>query len=136
MKRFIDAQEVMYDIALKEIEGGRKQGHWMWYMFPQINGLGFSEISKHYAIKDLTEAAAFLQHPLLGSRMVGICTALHALKSKDAYSIFGSPDDAKSKSSMTLFSMVKNADPVFQRVLDKFFNGLKDLQTLRIVKDA
>ena len=115
MKKFLDAQKTMYDIALKEIKTGGKQGHWMWYIFPQIHGLGFSVLSKHYAIKDLAEAAAFLQHPLLGSRLVSICAALLALESKDAYFIFGSPDDAKLKCSMTLFSLVKNADPVFQR---------------------
>ena len=136
MQRFIDAQETIYAIALAEIKTGNKHGHWMWYIFPQIQGLGFSEMSEQYAIKTLEEAAAFLQHPLLRSRLVEICNALLALESNGAYSIFGSPDDAKLKSSMTLFSLVKNADPVFQRVLDKFFNGLKDLQTLRILKET
>lgn len=105
----------------------------MWYVFPQIQGLGLSEFSKLYGIKDLDEAAIFLQHPLLGSRLVNICTELLALTTNDAHAIFGSPDDAKLKSSMTLFAALKNAPPVFQWVLDKFFNGTKDDKTLRII---
>lgn len=136
MKRFIDAQETKYDIALAEIKSGRKQSHWMWYIFPQIQGLGFSEMSKRYAIKDLAEAEAFLQHPLLGNRLVAICKALLTLESNDAYAIFGSPDEAKLKSSMTLFSSITNSDPVFQQVLDKFFKGVKDPETIQIINGA
>lgn len=133
LERFIDAQKVDYQIALSEIKNGRKRSHWMWYIFPQIQGLGFSELSKLYAIKDLSEAEAFLQHPLLGSRLVGICNELLALEGNDAHAIFGSPDDLKLKSSMTLFSAVNNPNPVFQLVLDKFFNGTNDNQTLQII---
>ncbi|MEO6731909.1 MAG: DUF1810 domain-containing protein [Ferruginibacter sp.] len=136
MKRFIDAQETKYPLALAEIKSGRKQSHWMWYIFPQIQGLGLSDMSKRYAIKDLSEAEAFLEHPLLGSRLIEICTALLALPGNDAYAIFGSPDNAKLKSSMTLFSLVNNTDPVFQQVLDKFFKGVKDLQTIQIINGA
>jgi uncharacterized protein (DUF1810 family) len=133
LKRFIDAQETTYQIALSEVKNGRKQSHWMWYIFPQIQGLGFSETSKRYAINNLNEAEEYLNHPLLGSRLVRICQALLELESNNANKVFGSPDDAKLKSSMTLFSSVQHADPVFQLVLDKFFNGFKDNKTLQII---
>lgn len=133
LKRFIDAQEADYHIALSEVKNGRKQSHWMWYIFPQIQGLGFSETSKFYAIKDIVEAEEFLKHPVLGSRLINICNELLALKSNDANKIFGSPDDVKLKSSMTLFSSLPHAHPVFTLVLEKFFNGTKDSKTLRII---
>jgi uncharacterized protein (DUF1810 family) len=133
LERFTAAQKNHFAIALKEIKEGRKRSHWMWYIFPQVQGLGFSENSKLYAITVLEEAAAFLQHPILGSRLTNICNALLALKTKNAHAIFGSPDDAKLKSSMTLFALVPNADTVFQQVLDQFFDGAKDDKTLRIL---
>ncbi|PSR55537.1 DUF1810 domain-containing protein [Adhaeribacter arboris] len=133
LKRFMDAQEADYSMALAEVKNGRKRSHWMWYIFPQIQGLGFSEISKFYAIQDINEAEAFLKHPILGSRLVLICQELLQLKENNANKIFGSPDDLKLKSSMTLFSLVPDTDPVFQQVLDKFFNGTKDSKTLQIV---
>ena len=133
LKRFIDAQEADYQLALAEIKNGRKQSHWMWYIFPQIQGLGFSETSKFYAIKNINEAEEFLNHAVLGSRLVHICNELLKLKSNDANKIFGSPDDLKLKSSMTLFSSLHNTSPVFQLVLEKFFNGTKDNKTLRII---
>jgi len=133
LKRFIDAQEADYQIALSEVKKGRKQSHWMWYIFPQVQGLGFSETLKFYAIRDINEAEEFLKHPVLGSRLVSICKALLELESNDANRIFGSPDDVKLKSSMTLFALIPNTDPVFQLVLDKFFNGTKDNKTLRLI---
>jgi uncharacterized protein (DUF1810 family) len=133
LKRFIDAQETDYPIALTEVKNGRKQSHWMWYIFPQIDGLGFSETSRYYAIKNLQEAEAFLKDPVLSSRLIGICHELLQLKNKDARSIFGSPDDLKLKSSMTLFAALPNTDPVFQSVIDQFFNGVKDTKTLNII---
>ncbi len=105
----------------------------MWYIFPQIQGLGFSEISKHYAIKDLAEAEAYLKHPVLGSRLIRICTELLGLEDSDANKVFGSPDDLKLKSSMTLFASLPNADAVFQSVLAKFFNGMRDNKTLQLI---
>jgi uncharacterized protein (DUF1810 family) len=135
LKRFIVAQEAGYDIALSEIKSGRKQSHWMWFIFPQIEGLGFSSTSKFYAIKDLNEAKEFLEHPVLGSRLNRICNELLKLDSSDARKIFGSPDDLKLKSSMTLFSLVQNANSVFQLVLEKFFDGVKDQKTLQIISD-
>ncbi|MGN6616253.1 MAG: DUF1810 domain-containing protein, partial [Ilyomonas sp.] len=121
LKRFIDAQETSYQTALSEIKNGRKRSHWMWYIFPQIQGLGFSQTSRYYAIKNLNEAEDFLQHPLLGKRLVEISNELLKLPSGNATSIFGNPDDLKLRSCMTLFAAVPNADPVFQSVLDKYF---------------
>jgi uncharacterized protein (DUF1810 family) len=134
LKRFIDAQETMYPLALSEVINGKKQSHWMWFIFPQVAGLGFSETSRFYAIKDIHEAATFLRHPVLGSRLVNICRELIKLGSNNARLIFGSPDDMKLKSSMTLFSSVEFADPVFNAVLEKFFGGIKDDKTLLIIQ--
>lgn len=133
LQRFLDAQATDYQQALAEIKNGRKRSHWMWYIFPQIQGLGFSETSRYYGIKDAAEATAFLAHPVLGSRLVDICQELLGLQSSDATSIFGSPDDVKLKSSMTLFAALPDANPVFQQVLDKFFSGEKDAKTLQII---
>ena len=133
MKRFLEAQEKNYKAALSEIRDGRKRSHWMWYIFPQIQGLGFSETSKYYAIKDLSEADLYLAHPVLGSRLIEIANALLELSENNATKIFSSPDDMKLKSSMTLFASLKETDPVFQKVLDKFFNGLKDEKTVRLL---
>ena len=136
LERFLEAQRADYATALNEIKRGRKQSHWMWYIFPQIEGLGFSSTSKYYGIKDLQEAEAYANHPVLGSRLVEICNALLALETSDANKIFGSPDDMKLRSSMTLFSQVKDADKVFQNVLNKFFNGTKDDKTLQLLQSA
>jgi len=133
LERFIDAQEASYEIALSEIKSGRKKSHWMWYIFPQVQGLGFSETSKFYAIKDIGEAKAFLEHPILGERLVRICNALLHIESDNAHNIFGSPDDLKLRSSMTLFSSL-NINPVLQKLLEKFFNGMKDDKTLQIIE--
>jgi uncharacterized protein (DUF1810 family) len=133
LERFIDAQGSSYPVALSEIKNGKKQSHWMWFIFPQVEGLGFSATSKYYAIKDIHEAGEFLKHPILGQRLIQISHELLNLESNDAHKIFGSPDDLKLKSSMTLFSLVHNADPVFQLVLDKFFKGSKDSKTLQII---
>jgi len=133
LERFITAQDTNYHIALTEIKQGKKQSHWMWYIFPQIQGLGVSEMTKLYSIKDLDEAQNFLRHPVLGKRLMDICNELLQLKSTDAHAIFGSPDDKKLRSSMTLFARVNNTVPVFQLVLDKFFKGEKDQATVRII---
>jgi len=133
LQRFIDAQEKAYATALSEIKKGRKQSHWMWFIFPQIRGLGFSSTSQYYGIKNIQEASEYLNHELLGQRLVGISIELLAADTGDAHQIFGSPDDLKLKSSMTLFSAVEHADPVFQKVLDKFFNGGKDQLTLQLM---
>ncbi|HZZ74340.1 MAG TPA: DUF1810 domain-containing protein [Puia sp.] len=133
LERFTDAQENTYGTALAEIQQGRKQSHWMWFIFPQIAGLGFSETSRFYALNGLKEAAGFLDDPVLGSRLVNISRELLKLKTNDAHRVFGSPDDLKLKSCMTLFSMVPGADPAFQQVLEKFFHGEKDTKTLQLI---
>ena len=135
LQRFIDAQQSDYETALSEIKRGRKQSHWMWYIFPQIQGLGFSATSKLYAIRNLQEAQAYLNHPLLGKRLKEITDALINLPSNNAHEIFGSPDDVKLRSSMTLFASLPDADPVFESALKKFFKGEKDAKTLSIIKD-
>lgn len=132
LQRFIDAQKTSYDVALSETKTGRKRTHWMWFIFPQIQGLGFSEISKFYALTNLDEAKDFLMHPVLGERLIRICTELLKLEENNPNKIFGNPDDLKLKSSMTLFSSL-NMDPVFDEVLQKFFNGAKDTNTLKII---
>jgi len=133
LQRFLDAQERYFETALSEIRGGRKRSHWMWYIFPQIAGLGFSSTSKFYAVKDKQEADDYLRHPVLGKRLVEISNALLEIEGKTANQIFGSPDDAKLKSSMTLFGALENTDPVFQEVLDKYFDGAKDEKTLKLI---
>lgn len=133
LKRFTNEQEIDYGIALAEIKRGRKQSHWMWYIFPQITGLGISPTSKFYAIKDKREAEDYLAHPVLGARLIEISEALLRIEGKTANQIFGSPDDVKLKSSMTLFNALENSHPVFQKVLDKFFGGAKDLRTLELL---
>ena len=135
LKRFSDLQENDFERALAEIKRGRKQSHWMWYIFPQIAGLGFSETSRFYAVKDRAEAELYLAHPVLGARLVGISEALLEIEGKSANQIFGSPDDVKLKSSMTLFGALKNTNPIFQSVLDEYFNGTNDLRTLRLIGD-
>ena len=135
LDRFLEAQETSYSTALSEIKNGRKQSHWIWYIYPQIAGLGFSEYSKFYAICGLTEASQYLEHPVLGSRLIEISKELLKIEGKSANQIFGSPDDLKVKSCMTLFSAVKNADPVFESVLEKYFDGMKDSKTLQRLKD-
>jgi uncharacterized protein (DUF1810 family) len=133
MERFIEAQQHEYKTALSEIHNGRKLSHWMWYIFPQIAGLGFSETSRYYGLKNLQEAKEYLGHPILGKRLIEISAALLDLDTNDAHAVFGSPDNLKLQSSMTLFSSVDNSDPVFQLVLDKFFNGKKDKHTLALL---
>lgn len=129
---FIDAQKADCQTALAEIKNGRKRSHWMWYIFPQIQGLGFSETAKFYAIIDAQEAADFLAHPVLGPRLLEISQALLALETNDAHRVLGSPDDLKLNSSMTLFAAL-HASPVFQQVLDVFYGGAPDDKTLRIL---
>jgi uncharacterized protein (DUF1810 family) len=133
LKRFLDAQARDYATALTEIKGGRKRSHWMWYIFPQIGGLGYSEMARRYAIADLPEAAAYLAHPTLGPRLIEIAKALLALPGSNANTVMGSPDDLKLRSCMTLFSLVPGADPVFEAVLKKYFDGQKDPATLQLV---
>jgi uncharacterized protein (DUF1810 family) len=135
LKRFIEAQVNSYEQALAEIKSGRKRSHWMWYIFPQYKGLGFSETSQYYSIQNLEEANNFLNHPILGTRLKQISNQLLQLNENNANNVFGSPDDIKLKSSMTLFSVVeKSEENIFKKVLDKFFNGETDNKTLTLIK--
>lgn len=136
LNRFLKPQEQEFKVALSQIKSGRKIGHWMWYIFPQFEGLGFSETSKFYAIQDLEEAREFLNHPILGANLKQICNTLLQLEESNALKIMGSPDDKKLKSSMTLFTVVaKKDETVFQKVLNKYFNGEGDDKTLQLLKE-
>lgn len=135
LDRFLSAQEGVYETALREIRDGRKQGHWMWFIFPQITGLGHTEISRTYAIKSREEAVAYLEHPVLGPRIREISEALLAYEDKSATEILGTPDDLKLRSSMTLFKSVSVANDVFLSVLDRYYGGEEDSQTFRILSE-
>ena len=133
IERFVDAHQRSYSFALSEIRVEYKVSHWMWYIFPQIKGLGRSEIAEYYAIEDLDEAKAYLAKPVLAEHMQKICEALLENESSNAEEVMGWPDDLKLRSSMTLF---KEADPdnaIYQKVLDKFFDGEADEKTLKIL---
>ena len=132
--RFYLAQESKYAIALSEIQAGRKQNHWIWYIFPQIAGLGRSETAQFYALKDVNEAKLFLEDAVLGSRLREITRALLALEELTIYAVMGTPDDMKVKSCMTLFAEIDTQpDAIFQQVLDKYYAGEKDLLTLELM---
>jgi uncharacterized protein (DUF1810 family) len=134
LNRFIVAQEKDFEMAFHEIKSGQKKSHWMWYIFPQFHGLGFSETSKFYAIQNLDEANEYLDHPILGSRLREISNELLCLNENDAYKIFGSPDDSKLKSCMTLFSAIdKTENNIFHRVIEKYFNGELDDTTIKLI---
>ncbi|MEO7717172.1 MAG: DUF1810 domain-containing protein [Capsulimonas sp.] len=131
LERFISAQQAVYGTALTELTKGRKRTHWMWYIFPQFEGLGYSATSKHYAIRSLEEAQAYLDHPVLGARLQQCAEAVLAVEERTASEIFGSPDDVKLQSSMTLFAQADGSGSVFTRVLEKYFDGQTDGETLR-----
>jgi len=133
LTRFLEAQNQTYLKALAELKSGRKQSHWMWFVFPQLKGLGRSSTANFYGIESLAEAEAYLNHPVLGKHLVEISQEL--LKhNKSANEIFGSPDDLKLRSSMTLFAQVGNSDPAFDQVLQKYFDG-PDLRTIQLLKE-
>ena len=136
LNRFVQAQERNYDQALREIRAGRKQSHWMWYIFPQFEGLGFSPTSQRSAIKSIAEAEAYRQHPVLGRRLVECCEAVIGVNGRSANEIFGSPDDVKLWSSATLFAQVSAPGSVFESLLSKFFEGAPDQQTLHLIAGA
>ena len=135
LSRFIKAQETDFERALSEIRSGHKRSHWIWYIFPQIAGLGFSSTAQYYAIKDREEAEDYLKNDLLRERLVEISEALLMLESNDAGDVMGYPDDLKLRSCMTLFQAADPECGTFQAVLDKFFSGRPDEKTLRILKD-
>ena len=126
LQRFVDAQAHTYDQALAELRAGQKRTHWMWFVFPQIAGLGRSGMAQRFAIRDLAEAKAYLSHPLLGRRLVEAARALTALDTEDPTEVFGSVDAMKLHSSMTLFAQAEPEEPVFREVLDHYFGGAPD----------
>jgi uncharacterized protein (DUF1810 family) len=130
LERFVTAQDGIYDQALSELRAGRKTSHWMWFVFPQIAGLGRSPTAQHYAIADLAEARAYLAHPVLGPRLVEASQALLDLGTSDAPGVLGGIDALKLRSSMTLFAHA-GGHPVFRAVLDRFYGGEDDEETVR-----
>ena len=134
LERFVQAQAEVYPRALAELKLGRKRSHWMWFIFPQIDGLGHSSTAKFYAIKSQDEARAYLDHPVLGKRLRECAEALLKIEGKSAAEIFGYPDDLKLRSSMTLFASASAADSVFTRVLDQYFEGEPDQMTLELLQ--
>jgi len=133
LDRFVRAQESDYEQALSEIGGGRKRTHWMWYVFPQIDGLAFSSTSKHYSIKSVGEAKAYLDHPVLGPRLLECAEAVLRVEGRSAREIFGSPDDLKLRSCATLFAYVSPPGSVFDRLLGKYYGGGRDGKTLQLL---
>lgn len=135
LDRFLIAQQTYYRTALEEIRSGRKQSHWMWFIFPQIAGLGHSETARYYAIQDMGEAKAYMEDDTLRNNLIEISEALLEVDSDDAGAVMGWPDNLKLKSSMTLFALAEPECEVFQKVLDKFFGGEMDQRTVEILKE-
>lgn len=133
LERFIDAQKSSYAAALAEIRRGRKSSHWMWYIFPQIAGLGHSSTAQYYSIHDLKEAKEYYAHPVLGARLREISSTLLELRGNDPVAVFGGIDSIKLKSSMTLFDAAAPEDPLFRQVLEKYYGGEKDQLTLSLL---
>ena len=134
LDRFVQAQEGTYAQALSEIRSGRKRSHWMWFVFPQFDGLGLSATSRQYAIKSVAEAEAYLAHAILGPRLLEISTAALNVAGRTALEIFGSPDDMKLRSCATLFATVSPAGSVFDQLLERYFGGERDQRTLRLLE--
>ena len=134
LARFVSAQADSYESALAEIEAGEKTSHWMWFIFPQLNGLGGSSMARRYAIHNLDEAQAYLAHPILGPRLTRCAEATLAVRNRSAHDIFGSPDDLKLRSCATLFSLVSAADSPFHRILAKYYGDRPDVATLELLR--
>ncbi len=133
LERFVSAQSGSYARALNEIRAGRKRSHWIWFVFPQIRGLGLSPTSQHYGISGIDEARAYISHPVLGPRLAECAEALLALKGRTASAIMPYPDDLKLRSSMTLFERVAGPGSVFSRVLEEYYQGHRDERTLELL---
>jgi uncharacterized protein (DUF1810 family) len=131
LARFVDAQGATYPQALQELKAGHKRSHWMWFIFPQFAGLGLSTMAQRYAISGLDEARVYLQHPVLGERLRTCTAAVNTVTDRTAHQVFGSPDDMKFRSSMTLFGRAEPAEPAFRTALDQYFDGQEDQRTLK-----
>jgi uncharacterized protein (DUF1810 family) len=134
LQRFVDAQDGIFERALAELRGGRKRSHWMWFVFPQIAGLGRSEMAHRYAIGSRLEAQEYLRHTILGPRLIESARTVCQLEDRSAHEIFGSPDDLKFCSSMTLFAAIADDDGVFAQALRKYFDGRPDELTLKTLR--
>ena len=130
LQRFVEAQNPVYDRVLQELLAGRKRSHWMWYVFPQLDGLGRSAMAERYALAGIDEARAYLAHPLLGPRLQACLSALLQHRDKSARAVLGSPDDLKLRSCLTLFARAAPDNPLFQRALVQFYDGKPDTLTL------
>ena len=133
LQRFIDAQDPVYEEVLAELTAGQKTSHWIWFVFPQHKELGRSAMAQHYGIASKEEAQAYWQHPVIGARLRECIELVLAVKGKTAFQIFGSPDDLKFRSSLTLFSQAEPAEPLFKRALAKYFGGIGDSRTLELL---
>jgi uncharacterized protein (DUF1810 family) len=136
LERFVDAQADVYAEVLTELQAGEKRSHWMWFIFPQFYGLGTSATSRRYAIRSLEEAREYLRHPLLGPRLAECTTTVNSLQGRSARQIFGDPDDAKFRSSMTLFELAAGPNSVFGSALEKYFSGDRDPKTKSLVRSS
>jgi uncharacterized protein (DUF1810 family) len=136
LQRFVDAQDRVYDTVLSELRGGRKRGHWIWFVFPQLRGLGRSDTAQHYGISSLDEARAYLAHPVLGARLRDCTGLVAAIDGRSVDEIFGWPDNLKVRSSMTLFARATDDNSGFRDVLDKFYDGEEDPATLELLSSA
>jgi uncharacterized protein (DUF1810 family) len=134
LQRFVEAQEPVYDRVRAELRAGAKASHWMWFVFPQLKQLGRSATAQHFGIASLAEAKAYWQHPLLGARLKECSELVVSVEGKTALRIFGSPDDLKFRSSMTLFEEAASDEPVFGRALEKYFRGGRDRRTLELLQ--
>ena len=134
LNRFIDAQENIYESALNEIKRGNKSSHWMWYVFPQYKGLGYSSTSQKYAITCIEEASMYFNHPILGRRLIEITNAFLNIENKSAYEILGDPDYLKMKSCMTLFNSIQSGSEVFFKVINKYYLGSECPRTISQIK--
>lgn len=135
LRRFVVAQENSYGNAIEELRKGRKRSHWMWFVFPQISGLGSSPTARHYAIRSTEEARAYLSHPVLGPRLSECTNILLRLDGLSASDVFGYPDDLKFCSSMTLFDFVSSGSSMFRAAIDKYCSGRLDQKTLQLIEN-
>ena len=134
LSRFLTAQQIIYPQVLQELQAGKKTSHWMWFIFPQIEGLGHSSTAKYYSLKNIKEATEYLAHPILGARLLECSEIILSINAKSANEIFGYPDDLKLRSCMTLFNYVAPEQKVFANVLEKYFEGKPDERTLLILQ--
>jgi len=136
LDRFLEAQQETYDTALREIREGKKQTHLMWFIFPQLKGLGFTDYNIFYGIENIQEAVQYFNHPVLGKRLTTITKTILKVENKTALEILGRPDERKLKSCMTLFGLLDEADECFRQVLEKYYNGEQDERTLQLIKES